>query len=93
MFIYALQWKAAGFAQVFGSALMIALASLGGGIFLGFLFSIPRTLQEDSRPAPAAPAAAAPPAVSGTAPPAPPASPVASSSAFGVNTNLEQISG
>jgi hypothetical protein len=66
---------------------MIALAALGVGIFLGFLFGIPRTLADGVRPAP-------PPspqgAAQGPAPATPPPNP--NNAVFGVNTNLEQIS-
>lgn len=58
IFIYSLQWEPPGFARIFGSGLMIAVASLTVGICLGFLFGIPRSLQNVQAP-PAAGAAAA----------------------------------
>jgi hypothetical protein len=96
IFIYALQWKTVGFAQVFGSALMIALAALGAGVFLGFLFGIPRTLSAN-----VATVAAPPPpslgSAGGSAPipsssPLPPTLPPGHTVPFGINTNLEEIS-
>src|SRR6185369_1301567 len=57
IFIYALQWQPAGFARIFGSGLMIAVAAMVVGVCLGFLFGIPRTLQ-GVHPPPAAGAAA-----------------------------------
>jgi len=58
IFIYSLQWQPPGFARIFGSGLMIAVAAMTVGICLGFLFGIPRSLQGVQAP-PAAGAAAA----------------------------------
>jgi len=82
--IYAMQWNLPGFAHIFGNALLLALAALVSGLFFGFLFGIPRTLQENE------PAAAA----TGTASAATPTAAARRTTAarLGVNTNLEQIS-
>ena len=69
------------------SALLWALAWLAIGDIIGFLFGIPRVLQQpDAKPP------AAPPAAAGAAPPAAPQTNQDVSYRQEVNTNLEQIS-
>ena len=73
------------FAHAFSAAAMVAAASMLVGVLLGFLFGIPRTLQQDrvvESPAPDTHASAAALAAGGAR-----GVPV-----YGANTNLEQIS-
>lgn len=82
VFLYAAQASTGGqFAAIVGVALVVACSALLAGGLLGFLFGIPRTIQQEARPV------AQPNGKPGEVP-----KEQRQEITYGVNTNLEQIS-
>jgi cytoskeletal protein RodZ len=84
MACYVLQFGLGEGSAVFGVALVTAGMALVTGFLLGFLFGIPRTLQQDESPEPENSESQKPQGLKESSQSSP--------SAYGANTNLEEIS-